>query len=100
VVVKGNGESLYYALEEKDVLKTDSLLVKLLITMGMNKMICSNMRINFKQGKVNNVSFYVKPDAKLIPVDKLKPDDETLKGFVWRIKDRPRRNEVVKKRKA
>jgi lipopolysaccharide export system protein LptA len=100
VVVKGNGESLYYALEEKDVLKTDSLLVKLLITMGMNKMICSNMRINFKQGKVNNVSFYVKPDAKLIPVHELKPDDETLKGFVWRIKDRPRRNEVVKKRKA
>jgi lipopolysaccharide export system protein LptA len=100
VVVKGNGESLYYALEEKDVLKTDSLLVKLLIMMGMNKMICSNMRINFKQGKVNNVSFYVKPDAKLIPVHELKPDDETLKGFVWRIKDRPRRNEVVKKRKA
>ncbi|MFM8742442.1 MAG: OstA-like protein [Cytophagales bacterium] len=97
VIVQGNGESLYYALEEKDVLKTDSLVVKLLITMGMNKMICSNMRINFKQGKVNNVSFYVKPDAKLIPVHELKEDDERLKGFVWRIKDRPRKRDVVKK---
>ena len=65
--------------------------------MGMNKMICSNMRINFKQGKVNNVSFYVKPDAKLIPVHELKEDDERLKGFVWRIKDRPRKRDVVKK---
>ncbi|MFM7851436.1 MAG: OstA-like protein [Flammeovirgaceae bacterium] len=98
VIVQGNGESLYYALEEKDVLKTDSLIVKLLITMGMNKMICSNMRINFKQGKVNNVSFYVKPDAKLIPVHELKEEDERLKGFVWRIKDRPRKLDVVKKK--
>ena len=34
VIVQGNGEALYYALEEKELIKTDSLLVKLLVTLG------------------------------------------------------------------
>ncbi len=99
VIVQGNGESLYYALEEKEI-KTDSLLIKLIITMGMNKMICSNMRINFVKGKVNNVSFYVKPDAQLIPIHQLKKDDTTLKGFVWRRKERPQKSQVERKKSA
>lgn len=97
VIVLGNGESLYYALEEKEILKTDSLILKLMITMGMNKMICSNMRINFKQGKVNNVSFYVKPDAKLIPIHELKDEDRKLKGFSWRSMEKPKKKDVEKK---
>jgi lipopolysaccharide export system protein LptA len=99
VIVQGNGESLYYALEEKEVIKTDSLIVKLMITMGMNKMICSNMRINFAKGKVNNVSFYIKPDAQLIPIHELKKEDRTLKGFIWRRKERPLKSQVERKSK-
>lgn len=100
VLVQGNGESLYYALEEKDLIKTDSLTVKLMITMGMNKMICSNMRINFVKGRVDNVSFYVKPDAQLIPIHELKKEDRSLKGFSWRKKEKPLRKEVVKRKPA
>jgi lipopolysaccharide export system protein LptA len=98
VIVQGNGESLYYALEEKEVIKTDSLIVKLMITMGMNKMICSNMRINFVKGKVNNVTFYIKPDAQLIPVHELKKEDRTLKGFAWRRKEKPQKEQVERKK--
>jgi lipopolysaccharide export system protein LptA len=85
VIVIGNGESLYYVLDDK----THSL-------MGMNKIICSNITIRFKEGKVNNLSFYVKPDAQFIPPHELKKDDRTLKGFNWKAKEKPLKKDVVK----
>jgi lipopolysaccharide export system protein LptA len=100
VVIEGNGESIYYVLQEKeDTLKTDTAkyLVKITFLTGMNKMICSNMRINFKDGKINNVSSYVKPDASFYPPHELKPENEKLKGFEWREAEKPEKNDVVKR---
>ncbi|WP_333819791.1 OstA-like protein [Ohtaekwangia sp.] len=85
VHVEGNGESIYFALDEK----TNS-------AMGMNKIICSSITIRFKEGKVNNMSFYVKPEASFIPPHELKVEDTKLKGFSWRGKERPNREDVVK----
>jgi lipopolysaccharide export system protein LptA len=93
VVVKGNGESLYFALEEN---KTDSADAK---AMGMNKIICSDITIRFVEGKVNNLSFYKKPDANFIPPHELKDDDKKLPGFEWQEKRKPIRRDVVKQRK-
>lgn len=102
VIVQGNGESIYYALQEKEEkAKTEGEKpTKTTILSGMNKIICSNMRINFQNGKVNNISFYIKPDASFIPPEELKADDKKLKGFIWRAKDRPDRESVVKKAKT
>jgi len=100
VVVEGNGENIYYVLQEKeDTLKTDSAryLVKITFLTGLNKMICSNMRINFKAGKINNVSSYVKPDAQFFPPHELKPENERLKGFLWRESEKPAKQDVVKR---
>jgi lipopolysaccharide export system protein LptA len=99
VLVEGNGESLYYALQEEEQ-DLDSAILRITFSAGMNKMICSNMRINFTGGKVNNVTAYVMPDASFVPPHELKPDDQKLKGFVWRIEERPIRGDVVKKKKA
>lgn len=85
VIVEGNGESLYFALDEKDQ-----------GFMGMNKIICSNITIRFRDGKVNNLSFYVKPEASFIPPHELKKEQRTLKGFEWRADSRPKREDVVK----
>lgn len=85
VVVVGNGESLYYALDDK----TNKM-------MGMNRIICSNITIRFKDGKVNNLSFYKDPDAKFIPPHELKPEDQKLKGFEWKAKQKPIKTDVVK----
>lgn len=85
VIVEGNGESLYFALDEKDQ-----------SFMGMNKIICSNITIRFREGKVNNLSFYVKPEASFIPPHELNKEQMTLKGFVWRSADKPAREDVVK----
>ena len=85
LIVEGNGEILYYALDEK----TQAM-------MGMNKIICSNITIRFKEGKVNNLSFYVKPDANFIPPHELKTEDRYLKGFQWRENIKPAKTDVVK----
>jgi lipopolysaccharide export system protein LptA len=85
VIVIGNGESLYYILDDKDG-----------SFMGMNKIICSNITIRFKDGKVNNLSFYVKPDGQFIPPHELKKDQKTLKGFEWKGDEKPEREDVVK----
>jgi lipopolysaccharide export system protein LptA len=99
VVVEGNGETIYHILEEKDI-KKDSLLIKITFLSGMNKTICSNMRINFKDGKVSGINFYVKPDASFFPPQDIKEKDRKLKGFTWRGSARPKKDDVVKKRAA
>jgi hypothetical protein len=45
---------------------------------------------------VNNLSFYVKPDAQFIPPHELKKGDRTLKGFNWKATEKPLKSDVVK----
>ncbi len=85
VDVDGNAESLFYALDE-----TESYL------MGMNKSISSSMRIHFKLNKADNVSFFVKPDAHMIPPHELTADVQRLPGFSWRIEERPAKKDVLR----
>lgn len=85
VLVEGNGESIYFALEEKTN-----------VLMGMNKILCSNIMIRFTDSKVNSLSFYVKPEADFIPPHELKKNEITLKGFEWRGDKRPLKKDVVK----
>jgi lipopolysaccharide export system protein LptA len=85
VNVEGNGESLYFALDEKTHVLT-----------GMNKIICSNIIIRFLEGKVNNLSFYVKPEANFIPPHELNKEDTELEGFRWKESEKPQKKEVIK----
>jgi len=86
VLVEGNGESIYFALEEDEA-----------STSGMNRIICSNIIIRFADGKVNNFSFLKKPEASFIPPHELKVEDKTLKGFSWQASKKPKRSDVVRK---
>jgi lipopolysaccharide export system protein LptA len=86
VVIDGNGESIFFALEER----TNAF-------MGMNKIICSNITIRFRDGLVNNISFYIKPEAEFIPPHELVEEKTRLKGFVWKEDSRPARRDVVKR---
>jgi lipopolysaccharide export system protein LptA len=88
VLVEGNGESLYFALEEEK--ESHEALLK-----GMNKITCSDMTINFLNGQVNNITFYVRPEASFIPPHELEGDQKQLKGFIWLAKSRPDRGQVV-----
>lgn len=83
VFVDGNAESLYFALDEGD-----SLLI------GMNKMLCSKMDIRFKDSKANTIKALTTPDAVFIPPHEIQEPDRRLKGFMWRIEERPQKADV------
>lgn len=85
VLVEGNGESIYYALNEESTKY-----------IGMNKIVCSNIIIRFSEGRVKNLSFYINPDARFVPPHELQQEEKKLKGFAWKGEERPVRNQVIK----
>jgi lipopolysaccharide export system protein LptA len=90
VNVNGNGESLYFALDDK---KKD-------IT-GMNRIECGKMTLRFVKNKasqkneLNNIAFLTKPDAIFYPPHEIETPARKLKGFRWREKEKPTREQVL-----
>ncbi len=82
VDVNGNGESLYFELEQ------DSLV------MGMNKVICSDMKLLFQEQKISDIVFY-SPDGSFIPFHEIKSSETRLEDFNWRPEERPTREDVI-----
>lgn len=76
--VDGNGEILYFALEEGDS-----------VLMGMNKIFCASMQIRFQDQKLSSFSVYTNPEAQFIPPHELTKDVQILEGFAWRENERP-----------
>lgn len=85
VNVYGNGESIYYVLEDT-------------LVMGMNRSLSSNMLIKFQDNKADRITFYTKPDASFIPPHEIKPPDTRLQGFKWYEELRPKKEDVLKPR--
>ncbi len=85
VFVEGNGQSIYYALDEKNK------------SMGMNRVDCAKMTLNFKKNQVKRIQFVGQPEGKLTPLSKVKADSKNLDGFDWRMKDKPTRERVLSK---
>jgi len=86
ILVNGNGESIYFALDDVD----NSM-------MGMNKILCSDMKINFAENKLTDIIFYIKPEGKLIPPQELKENEKQLKGFEWREEEKPTLLEMLER---
>ena len=84
VNVYGNGESIFFMRDEK----TAKLI-------GMNKIICSDIVLQFKGRKLTDASFLVKPEGDFIPPHELKDNDTRLNGFVWRGDERPLKSELL-----
>ena len=87
IYVNGNGESIYYVLDDEDSTN--------IITMGMNRILCSDMTIRFKNEKLDNISFYIKPEARFIPPHELTPDVQKLGGFEWKGDLRPELEDLM-----
>jgi lipopolysaccharide export system protein LptA len=77
VLVEGNGESIYFALDEQQKL------------IGMNRVQCSKMQINFKENQVKRIAFIGKPDASLTPPHELKAEAKELDGYKWQASEKP-----------
>lgn len=87
IYVNGNGESIYYVLDDND--PNDIFLL------GMNRILCSDMTIRLVAEEVDNISFYTAPEAKFIPPNELTDEVQRLRGFSWRSDERPTLEEVL-----
>lgn len=83
VIVEGNGQSIYYAVDDKNKL------------IGLNHVECSRMNIEFANNKVGQIRFYGRPDAQLIPPKEFTDDGQKLDGFRWREAEKPTKGQVL-----
>jgi lipopolysaccharide export system protein LptA len=89
--VNGNGESIYFALDEQ---KNNQLI-------GMNHVECAKMTIRFQineethKNELGQVVFIGKPDAQLIPPHEIEEPAKKLRGLRWRKTEKPSRKEVL-----
>jgi len=86
LLVDGNAESIFYSLE-----KGDSSL------MGMNSVICGNMRIGFEDNKITSITAYSDVEGRFIPPHELRIEDERLDGFNWQEAIRPTLQDIFVK---
>lgn len=87
--VDGNGESIYFVLDEVE-----------LFLVGMNRMTCGNMQMNFKDQQLNHINFYQNPEGRFIPPHELEEPDKRLAGFNWRGEERPTKASVLDRQAA
>ncbi|MCP1382376.1 OstA-like protein [Runella salmonicolor] len=85
VFVEGNGESIYFAANEEKK------------AMGMNRVECAKMTLNFRRNQVHRIQFVGQPDGRFIPPQSIKGEDKELEGFNWRIKEKPTKLEILAK---
>lgn len=76
VNVEGNGESIYYVMDDKKV------------TTGLNRVECSRMNLFFEENKVKRITFITKPEAKFVPPKEWNEDLQVLDGYRWRINEK------------
>lgn len=74
--VNGNGQTLYYARDENGII-------------GLNKAESSRISILFKEGKIFKIIFLKSPEGELKPLLELTDEEKKLRGFDWKIKQRP-----------
>jgi lipopolysaccharide export system protein LptA len=83
VVVEGNGQSIYFAVDEKNKL------------VGLNHVECARMLLNFENSQVEKIKFYGRPDAQFVPPQEFTEEKKQLDGFRWRTDEKPSRTDVV-----
>jgi hypothetical protein len=76
----GNCRTVYYPRELKDGREQ---------VIGLNRADCSRLVVSIAEGQVKRITFITRPDAVLYPLDQAPPEERELKGFSWRVTERP-----------
>lgn len=78
IVITKNTEMVYYLYNDED-----------LQLIGIDKTTCSALKMQFVDGQIDEITFLVSPNGNVYPEDELPINERTLKGFTWRIVQRP-----------
>jgi lipopolysaccharide export system protein LptA len=71
-----NTEVIYYMYNDDDEL------------IGINKTICSKIRLLMANSDIEDITFFVNPDGDIFPDKDLPIESRKLKGFIWRGDER------------
>jgi len=82
--IDGNAESIYFARDSG----------KMTVN-GMERSLSTRISVNFENNQATRAGFYLKPEHKYTPMDKVVEDDKILKGFIWKPKERPISKESI-----
>ena len=77
VHIRQNTEMLYYLYDDET-----------LDLIGVDKAICSALRIDFEASAIDKVTFFTNPDGVVYPEEDLPPNARQLLGFNWREDER------------
>ncbi len=78
-----NTEVIYYVYNDDDEL------------IGIDKTICSAIRITMANNEVEDLTFITDPDGNIFPEKDFPDDTRKLKGFVWRGEERIRTKDDI-----
>jgi lipopolysaccharide export system protein LptA len=82
VDVDGNAQTVYYPKDKEQLI-------------GINRGSSSNMTINMKNKKIQQIIMRVSPSGNLNPLSLLAQDETTMKGFVWLEQYRPKQRSDI-----
>ncbi len=82
IVVTKNTQMIYYLYNDEDMQ-----------LIGIDKTTCSAMKMEFEDGEIGDITFFVAPDGNVYPEEDIPVNERTLKGFIWRELERPNRVE-------
>ncbi len=60
------------------------------VIIGVNRADCSKLVVTIAEGTVQRITFITQPDATLYPLDQVPEEERRLKGFAWRVAERPK----------
>ncbi len=66
-----NAESIYYTRNDKNEL------------IGIDKHVSGNIQFTLANNEMQDISYFINPDAVLYPEEELPPNARKLRGFVW-----------------
>lgn len=86
MIVNGNAETIYYVQDDSKAF------------VGINEMKCGKIRVQFGDGKMEEIFWLNRPVGSTHPFQDVNPGDFVLDGFAWRELERPKgRLDILRK---
>ena len=77
-----NTQVIYYLYSDED----NKLI-------GINKTICSSIDMLMSNNEISDITFNIDPNGEVLPEKEIDVNERILKGFVWRLNERPNKME-------